>query len=181
MYLMNQNKNSGRLTAEWTPNERTALQFVMEQGRVHYSQPVYTGSQGADSTLYSVDGSYAFNERWKFTGFVSYSDQSMQVNQPNTAGYQMVMNDYNTAIGVGLEGKPRERLEVGAKVAYLYDLNTYGQSMGPTASAANVNLLNSTGGMPGITFRPTRVSFYGQYAPDKSQAGGGDVLHQTDH
>ncbi|MDA8109661.1 MAG: MtrB/PioB family outer membrane beta-barrel protein [Betaproteobacteria bacterium] len=52
--------------------------------------------------------------------------------------------------------------------------------MGPTASAANVNFLALSGGLPDVTFRQTRLSLFGKYALDKNSAVRVDLIHQND-
>ncbi len=180
-YLLDRKRDKGRLTAEWTPTDRASLQFVVEDGRDHYSAPTYTGMQSADASLYSVDVSYALTLEWKLTGYASRSDQTMQVNMPSLASYQMAMRDLNDTIGIGLTGKISERLDVGGKLSYSNDRNIYHETLGPTAAAANVNFLASSGGLPDVTFRETVLNLYGMYKLNKSAAVRVDLLHQSDH
>ncbi|HVB48858.1 MAG TPA: MtrB/PioB family decaheme-associated outer membrane protein [Burkholderiales bacterium] len=179
-YLLDRTRDKGRLTAEWTPSDRASLQLVIENGRDHYDAPTYTGMQSAGATLYSLDVTYALTLEWKLTGYVSRSDQSMQVNMPTLSSYQMAMRDLNDTIGIGLTGKVSERLDVGANLAYINDKNIYGQAMGPTASAANVAFLASSGGLPDVTFRETRINLYGKYALNKNAAVRVDLVQQID-
>jgi len=178
--LLDRKRDKARLTAEWTPNDRASLQVVVEDGRDRFDAPTYTGMQSADATLYSLDASYAISYRWKLSGYISRSDQSMQVNQPNLASYQMAMRDLNDTIGLTLTGKVSERLDVGGKLSYSNDRNIYRETLGPTASAANVSFLASSGGLPDVTFRETVLNLYGKYALNKNSAVRVDFIRQTD-
>lgn len=179
-YLLDRTRDKARATAEWTPTDRTSLQAVLEYGRDHYDSPIYTGMQGSNFNLYSLDATYQISYKWSLTGYVSRTDQTMQVNQPSTGDYRMGMRDREDAVGVTLAGKPIERLEVGANLAYINDQYSYNESMGPAASAANIALLQQTGGLPDVTFRETRLNLYGKYALDKHSAVRVDLLHQED-
>ncbi|HUJ87155.1 MAG TPA: MtrB/PioB family decaheme-associated outer membrane protein [Burkholderiales bacterium] len=180
VYLLDRTRDAAKLTAEWTPTERTSLQFVAQGGTDHFNSPIYTGAQSADTRLYSLDATYVLSEKWKLTGFISQSDESMTVGQPSLSSYLMAMRDLNDTIGLGLAGKLSSRLDLGGNLAYTHDKNVYGQTLGPSASAANLAFLALSGGLPDVTFIETRVNLYGKYTLDKHAAVRVDLLHQID-
>lgn len=180
IYLLDRKRDKARVTAEWTPSDRLSLQLVLEDGKDRFDAPIYTGAESADAKLYSLDASYAVSDNWMLTGYISRSDQTMQVNQPNTGDYRMALRDLNDTLGIGLTGKASSRLDLGANLACIYDRNIYDQSMGATASAANVAFLAASGGLPDVTFRETRVNLYGKYALDKRSSVRVDLVHQRD-
>ena len=179
VYLLDRKRDKARVTAEWTPSDRLSLQFVLEDGRDRFDAPIYTGVESADAKLYSLDASYAVSDNWKLTGYLSRSDQTMQVNQPNTGDYRMALRDLNDTLGIGLTGKASSRLDLGANLACIYDRNIYDQSMGPTASSGQA-FLAASGGLPDVTFRETRLNLYGKYALDKRSSVRVDLVHQRD-
>lgn len=180
VYLLDRTRNRGRATAEWTPTERTSLQLVVERGTDHFNAPTYSGVRSGESGLYSLDATYALSERWKLTGFASVSDDTMNVEQPSLSSYQMAMRDVNSTIGLGLSGKATARLDVGGNLAYTHDKNIYGQTLGPSGSAANLAFLAASGGLPDVTFIETRINLYARYALNKQATVRVDVLHQID-
>lgn len=179
-YLLDRTRDKVRASAQFTPSERVSLQILVEDGTDHYHAPTYTGMQNAAARLYSLDGSWAISSKWKLSGYITRSDQTMQVNMPSLSSYQMAMRDLNDTIGIGLTGRLSERLDLGASLAYINDRNRYGETLGPTAAAANVAFLGASGGLPDVTFREMRLGVYGKYAFDKNSALRVDLLRQND-
>jgi hypothetical protein len=100
-------------------------------------------------------------------------------------GYIAELRDINTALGLGLTGKPVDRLEVGGTLSYLHDINRYGQvqdsGAGATPSAANLEngaILARTGGLPDVTFKQFRLKLFGKYGINNSSDIRFDLTHQ---
>jgi MtrB/PioB family decaheme-associated outer membrane protein len=179
-YLLDRIRNAMRWTAEFTPNERTSVQFVLQQGRDSYTAPMYTGMKSADSRLYSADVSYAITSNWKLTGFATQSVDGITVGQPSTSSYLMNLREINDTLGLTVTGKPWERLEVGATAAYTHDNYQYNEQLGPAASTGNQNFLAASGGLPGVTFMQERLNLYARYTLDKNSAVRVDYLRDIE-
>ena len=90
----------------------------------------------------------------------------------------MSFQDTTTGVGLGLTGKPTEKLEVGGNLAYINDKNVYAQALDATAPPESVALLNATGGLPNVAFRQTTLTLYGKYEIDKQSALRVNLVYQ---
>ena len=165
-----------KASANWTPLDQLSLQLVFEDASDKYSSPGTKGLRDAGARLYSLDAGWTISEAWKVTGYVSRGDQQMQID--HSTGYMMALRNLNTALGLGLVGKPTSKIDVGANLSYINDRNIYGQTLDQAASAANVAFLNSSGGLPDVTFRQTRFNMFGSYAIQKTSSIRLDLVHQ---
>ena len=162
--------------ADWSPLEKLSLQFVLEDASDKYSSPGTKGLRDAGARLYSVDAAWSVTDLWKVTGFVSRGDQTMHID--HSTGYMMDLRNVNTTLGLGVTGKPTSKIDVGANFSYINDRNVYGQQMDQAASAANIAFLASGGGLPDVTFRQTKLNFFGAYALQKNASVRLDLIHQ---
>lgn len=174
--LTDRTRDKVRLSADWAANDRLSVQFVAEGGDDKYSPPSSAGLQKSKLSLYSVDASYVLSERWKLTAYASQGDQTINTGQ-NT-GYRAELKDNNTAIGIGLTGKPNSRLEVGGKLSYINDVNKYAFSLYPlNTNAGAIAQVNTYGGLPDVTYRETKLNLYGKYALRKNADVRVDLVH----
>ncbi|MCX8115836.1 MAG: MtrB/PioB family outer membrane beta-barrel protein, partial [Burkholderiaceae bacterium] len=127
-------------------------------------------------SLYSLDGSYAASDAWSFNAYLSQGRQKL--NQARPAGYVLAFDNKTTAFGLGVTGKPGEKLEVGGGLSFINDKNVYDQSLDPGASLNTALLLAATGGLPEIVFRRTELRLFGRYALSKASALRLDGIHQ---
>jgi MtrB/PioB family decaheme-associated outer membrane protein len=169
--LTDRTRNKIRATADWTANDRLSVQFVAEGGKDEYDPPSTAGLQESKLSLFSVDASYRLAGDWKLTAYASQGDQTLNTGQ-NT-GYRAELKDNNTAIGIGLSGKANSRLEFGAKLSYINDVNKYaytGTYLTATCNAscqAGRDQITAYGGLPDVTYRETKLNLYGKYALQK--------------
>lgn len=174
--LTDRTRDKVRLSADWSASERLSVQFVAEGGDDKYEPPSSAGLQKSKLSLYSVDASFVVSERWKLHGYVSQGDQTINTGQ-NT-GYRAELEDTNTAIGVGLTGKPNGRLELGAKLSYINDVNKYAFGLYPlNTNAGAIAQVNTYGGLPDVTYRETKLNLYGKYALKKNADVRVDLIH----
>jgi hypothetical protein len=57
------------------------------------------------------------------------------VHAGHSTGYDAALRDTNDSFGFGVQGKPSERLRLGADLVYLNDKLKYDQDYDPLASA----------------------------------------------
>lgn len=163
---MDRQRDKLRLSADWSPNERLSLQLLVEDGKDKYNEPhtaAYArGLNDARVRLYSVDASYTLSDMWRLTGYVSQGEQTTHVN----FSYRAELENTNTALGIGVRGKPYGRFEVGGDLSYSNDKNRYGQLQATTTV------------LPDVTFRQTTLQFFGKFALEKNADIRVDLVHQ---
>jgi hypothetical protein len=89
----------------------------------------------------------------------------------------MAFDNKSTAVGLGVTGKPSDKIQLGGSLSYVDDKNVYAQSLDASAPPSSVQLLNATGGLPDITYRRTEVRVYGRYALSAVSALRADLLY----
>lgn len=173
--LADRERDKVRLFAVWQPIDAFTLQFSADYGRDRFTSPSAQGLQRTDMRLFSVDGDYILSSRWTLNGYLSRGSQTLDQARPG--GYIMAFDNDNTAIGVGIVGRPIGKLRVGATLSYFNDENDYAQTLDPAASPANAALLQASGGLPDIVFRTTELRLFGQYELTKTSAVRLDLVH----
>lgn len=173
--LADRERDKVRLFAVWQPSDAFTLQFAADYGRDKFSAPSTQGLRRTDMRLISVDGDYVLSTRWTLNGYLSRGSQTLDQSRPG--GAIMAFDNDNTAIGVGVVGRPTGKLRVGATLSYFDDDNEYAQTLDATASAADIALLQASGGLPDIVFRTTELRLFGQYELTKTSAVRLDLIH----
>ena len=173
--FMDRTRDKVKLSADWSPMDRLSLQFTGEDGKDKYSAPTTKGLRDTKMQLYGVDMSYVLSEAWKLSAYYTYSEQTLHVS--HSTGYIADLKDRNTTVGIGLSGKPMERIEVGADFLYINDRNIYAQTADEQASATNVAFLAQSGGLPDVTFRDLRLKVFGKYVLQKNADIRVDLVH----
>jgi len=174
--LADRTRDKVRVSADWSVSERVSLQFVAEGGDDKYEPPSSAGLHKSKLSLYSVDAAVVLSDKWKLTGYVSQGDQTLNTGQ-NT-GYRAELKDQNTAIGIGLVGKPNGRLEVGGKLSYVNDVNKYAFTLYElNTNAGAIAQVNTYGGLPDVTYRETKLNLWGKYALRKNADLRVDLIH----
>jgi hypothetical protein len=175
------NRDKWRVSADWTPFEQVSVQVMGEDGKdknVMPFDPVAGGKGWQDSkvSFYGVDVTYAISDAWKLTGYASKGEQTIHIN--HSTGYIADLNNRSEAFGLSLSGQVNTRLQVGANLTYINDVNKYGVAANTGTSGDRLtgltvtqpsatNLAQAAVGLPDVTYRKEIVSFYGQYTLDK--------------
>ncbi len=175
--LADRRRNKGKLTATWQPMDELSLQLVAEGG-----EDKYRGSdQGLRSThmeLYSLDADYLLSDEYsvRLTGYASIGSQ--RLNQARPGGYILGFDNSNTSVGLGIVGKPTEKIDLGGGVTFINDKNVYAQTLDASALPGNAALLAAAGGLPDIVYRSTQVKLYGKYALSEASTVRLDAMYQ---
>lgn len=167
-----------KLSAYWSPMERLSLQFFAQGGHDRFGAPTTKGLRDTSAHMYSVDAAYTLTEAWKATAYWSRSEQSLRVD--HSTGYQADLRDISDAMGLGLSGKPTERLQLGGDLSWINEKNVYDQTLDPLASATNQAFLASSGGLPDVTYRLLKLRLFGDYAVQKNASVRLNVIHYRD-
>src|SRR5450759_1863225 len=122
-------RDKWKASVNWTPFERLSLQLMAEDGKDKNEtqvDPVAGGKGWRDSkvSFYGIDVSYALSDTWNLTGYVSQGDQTIHIN--HSTGYVADLNNRSEAFGLSLTGRASSRLQVGANLTYINDINKYG-------------------------------------------------------
>lgn len=173
--LADRDRDKVRLFGVWQPSDALTLQLSADYGRDRFTAPSAQGLQRTDMRLVSLDGDYILSPRWTLNGYVSRGSQTLDQTRPG--GYIMAFDNDNTAIGVGIVGRPLGKLRAGAMLSYFNDENEYAQTLDAAASPADVALLQASGGLPDIVFRTTELRLFGQYELTKTSAVRLDLVH----
>jgi len=155
--LADRRRDKARLFATWQAMESLSLQFNAEYGKDNYSGSD-AGLRDTRMDLFSVDANYAISETWNMNAYASLGSQTL--NQVRPAGYILAFDNTNTSIGLGLNGKPLETLDVGGGISYIKDKNAYAQSLDSTASPGSAALLAAAGGLPDIVYQAFQLKLY---------------------
>jgi MtrB/PioB family decaheme-associated outer membrane protein len=177
--LADRQRDKIKLTANWQPLEALSLQFLAEGGRDSFSSPSQYPLQGvedADMNMFGVDFNYVVSETLSLNGYVSQGTQTMQ--QSRFAGYLMSFKDTSTAFGLGVNGKPMDKLQVGGTLSYINDKNQYPQGLEANAPAESAALLAVAGGLPDVVFRQVNLALFGRYEIDKQSAVRVNLVYQ---
>jgi MtrB/PioB family decaheme-associated outer membrane protein len=173
--LADRKRDKVKASADWSPMEKLSLQFVAEYGRDSYRPPSENGLQKGAMTLYSVDGSYALSEKWKFTAYGSMGSQTM--GEADRTNYVADTKNKTAALGFGVVGNPTGVLEVGANVSHVRDVTQY--RLTPDIGTTGTNITQNTVGLPDVMFQENRFNVYGKFALNKQSDLRFDLLHVT--
>jgi MtrB/PioB family decaheme-associated outer membrane protein len=174
--LMDRKRDKVRLNADWQPNERLALQAYAEAGKDKFSSPSFYGLHDSSMSNVGVDATFAVNDKWNLTGYLSRGRQELNQSRPDAA--ILDFDNKATSLGIGFTGKPIAKLDVGGSLSFLRDRSVFVQALDTTASLESAALLAATGGLPDIVFRQTTLKLFGNYTLDKQSAVRVEVGHQ---
>jgi len=165
--MLNRNRDTLKLTADWSPTSALSLSLSLEGGKDSYDGPTQAGLNDTDFQLYNVDAALKLSDNWKMTGYASWGKQTLSMQQ--AIGYIANPEQTNTAIGLGIVGSIKPGMEVGGDVSYLDDRSHYPLSMNTAATVSN---------LPDTTYRATVLKLYGKYALDKKSDLRFDLIQQ---
>ncbi|MBI5278150.1 MAG: MtrB/PioB family decaheme-associated outer membrane protein [Burkholderiales bacterium] len=174
--LADRHRDKAKLFVDWQASDELTLQLGLEEGRDSYDQLRGYGLGSTRMGQYSLDGTYAFNEKWNVTGYASYGKQAL--NQVRPAGYVMALRNESWTLGAGVTGKPMGNLQVGVNLSHTNDRSSYDQALDVLAGADSATLLAATGGLPDIRFQQTALRVFGKYTLDAKSSIRADLLWQ---
>lgn len=174
--LADRRRDKIKLSADWQPNDKLALQGVAEVGRDKFSSPSAYGLHKSSMNSLSLDATYALNDKWNLNGFMSYGRQELDQARPEAAF--MAFDNKATTLGLGFTGKPMANLEIGGNLSFMDDRSEYAQTLDAAAGGEAAALLAATGGLPDTLFRQTTLKLFGRYTLDKVSSIRVDLAHQ---
>jgi hypothetical protein len=174
--LADRDRSAVRLMVNWMATEALSVQFAADFGRDDYEAPTQYALQQSKFDLYTVDVNYALSEAWNLNGYLSTGSQKL--NQARPAGYILAFDDSSFMAGIGFNGRPSEKLQIGGTLSYITNTDKYSQSLGADTAPGNAQLLAVTGGLPDVLYRRTELRLFGTYAYSPSSSFRLDAAYQ---
>jgi len=187
--LADRTRDKVRFTANWNPTDPLTLTFFVEAAKDDYSQRDGSdlGPQKGSATNFSIDAGYVLTDRWQVTGWYTKYDTSAEQKTcvgASSSGvcpaagaspiWSATIKNLSDNIGLGLRGKPVEKVQLGADLSYSSIRDQFQQS-------ALVG--NPIASLPDVTTKLTRLNVYGKYALEKNSGVRLDYIYdryQTD-
>ena len=173
--MTDRRRDMTKLSANWQPLDRLSVQVMLHGGADTYSAPTSKGLKDSSVFFASVDASYALNNLWRATAYVSHGQQNMQVD--HSTGYQMALKDITDSVGFNITGKPYERLQLGGDITFIGEKNKYDQTLDALSTPANQAFLAQSGGLPDVTYRLWQFKLFGDYAVEKNSYVRLNLIH----
>ena len=83
MTMVDRNRDSVRLMADWTPTEALSIQASVEQGKDHFKGPTSAGLNDTEALSFNLDASYKLaDEADDATGFTRRSQERTNKQEP---------------------------------------------------------------------------------------------------
>lgn len=173
LMFADRSRNKVRVTADWIPAEQWSLQLLAD-----FSDDTYSGRNlgPRDGTAQFVSGdlSYQINDKWSLTSWLSQEHIQAKQSTRSSANATAVfwdadLRDRSTAWGLGVKGKPRSNIQIGADLSGL--LNVTENNFSQVSGTINP-LVNS---LPEYYYRQLSLKLSADYALDRS-SGIGVVL-----
>jgi hypothetical protein len=187
--LADRRRDKVRFTANWNPTDPLTLTFFVEAAKDDYSgrDGSDLGPQKGSATNFSVDAAYVITEAWQVTGWYTKFDTSAEQKTcqgatapnpcPGTGAnqiWQATLKNLSDNVGLGLRGKPTEKVQLGADLSYSNIRDQFQQS------ALAGNPISS---LPDVTTKLTRFNLWSKYAIEKNSGVRVDYIYdryQTD-
>lgn len=157
--LADRERDKVRLSLSWAPTSDFSVQFMADQTRDDYAArtPDEFGLRDGSSQNYSIDAAYAFAYEWQATAWISKNDTlaNRASRIPPANPWSSRLENNSNSFGLGLRGKPREKLEVGADVSYSDISDKYRQQAisGPDVAS-----------LPDVFTRLANIKLFATYA-----------------
>ncbi len=173
-HLADRKRDKIRLSVNWEPTEELSLQFFADEALDKYESRTVLGMgpNNGKARNYAVDGSYRFSPEWQATAW--YSRNETRADQATCATLTVDavtgamtcpasqaanLRNVGDAFGLGLHGKPLERMEIGTDVSYS-DINDEYRQRALTGAAVT--------SLPDVSTKLTSLKVFAKYAIQKN-------------
>ena len=210
IYMADRDRNKVTLALDWMPSDALSFQVNAEKSRDDYESgrqsPADIGTHEGEASLLNIDASYAISDNWKLSAWASRNvtsvDQSTCRSISTTTVFPAVvagaatlqkgiancaastwnadLTSRSDAVGIGMRGKIRSKLNVGADLAYMRDHNSYDKSFttalvtslpttvgSASTKAANLGALTA---LPDIASYLTTLKLFASYPIGKESS-----------
>lgn len=185
LMFADRSRNKVRVSADWVPAEQWSLQLLAD-----YSDDSYSGRnlgpRKGTAQFVSGDLSYQINDKWSLTSWLS--QEHIQAKQSTRSGanttalnntaavfWDADVNDRNTSWGVGVKGKARSNLLIGADLSGSANVTENNLSQ----VSGTVNPLVKS--LPEYYYRQLTLKLFADYALDRQSGIRFDVIVDRRH
>ncbi len=189
--IADRKRNKLRATADWSPTDRTDLQFNYELARDKYSGHTF-GLRKGKAQVFSLDSAFRMNQDWQSTAWYSYDMNRAKQNNwrdaNNAAGSNFseallydTLTHTGNSVGLGLEGTVNTRLKVGADLEWTRTRSEYDQDIVPSnipVSGTSLFYPGTTIPLPDITSTATRLKLFADYGVSKHSDLRFELIHE---
>lgn len=165
--LADRNRDKVRLLLNWEPIEPLSVQVAVDESWDNYGDRNNSGFgvRSGNARNYSLDAAYTFSEFWQANAWFSRNetqiDQASRTPAPREL-WSSKLENISTAFGVGVNGKPHEKLEIGTNFTYSDITDKFKQSITEVACCPG----NTP--VPNISFQQGRWNLFARYALKKN-------------
>lgn len=165
--LANRNRDKVRLSLNWEPIELLSVQVMIDESWDNYGHRASSdlGSQKGSARNYSIDAAYIFSERWQANAWFSRNetriDQASRTPEPRIP-WSARLENISTAFGVGVNGKPHDKIDIGANFEFSDITDKFKQSIVEVACCPG----NTP--VPNVNFQLSRLRLFTDYAVQRN-------------
>ncbi|HZW12647.1 MAG TPA: MtrB/PioB family decaheme-associated outer membrane protein [Noviherbaspirillum sp.] len=184
IHLMDRDREKVKLSVSWTPVEALSLQFSADESYDNYDHrtAAQMGVRAGKANNYAIDASYAFADSWQATAWISRNENKTdQAGGPMTGGvnpgpnaWLVALRNTGNAFGLGLRGKPYDRLELGIDLSHAEVVDEYRMRV------LNTGAVLATAPRDYFT-RQSSVKLFGTYAIQKMSSIRLDYVYDRFH
>lgn len=177
LHIADRERNKVRLGLDWVPVEGLNVQFAADYSDDEYgftaARPF--GIRDGSGNAYSLDVSYALGDDWMLTGWASHDEsEARQLNSNSGSTTQTKdarLSDRGDSVGLGVRGAIGTSWRLGGDLQWTRTESGFAE-VTPALPA------NSTGPLPNVETKLSRVNLFGAYAIDKSAEVRVDFIHE---
>lgn len=189
IHVADRDRQKWRLTFDWTPSDRLALQVNIEDARDDYLlddvRPY--GMKDGTARIYSLDATYTVTRNWQVTAWLSHDQtRATEVGQRAANGgaapaeKDAELRDTGDAVGLGVRGRPTGSVRVGADWQWLRTVEKYDQSVALLGAGTlyPVSGTVTAQALPDIKNYVSRTKLFAEYALDANSEVRLDLIHE---
>ncbi|SFL67823.1 MtrB/PioB family decaheme-associated outer membrane protein [Nitrosomonas communis] len=166
--LADRNRDKVRLLLNWEPFEPLSVQAAVDHSWDDYNGDRNNSGFGMQKGIarnYSLDAVYTFSENLQANAWFSRNetqiDQASRTPAPRVP-WSVKLENLSTSFGVGINGKPHEKLDIGTNITYSEITDKFKQSI------VEVDCCPGNTPVPDIKFKQGRWNLFARYALQKN-------------
>ena len=186
IHLADRERNKLRLMLDWAASQALTLTFNVDYAKDEYdtSDARPYGVREGSAAAYSIDAAYSISESWSLNAW--YTRDQAKANQfgqrngtgdPAEAVKEANLEDIGDTLGLGLRGTLMPQLKAGVDLLYSKNVNKYPETI-TLVGAGSVYRSGTTGPLPDITNKLTRVNLHAIYALQKNSEVRVDYIYE---
>lgn len=180
IFLADRDRDKVRLTLDWVPSEPLSIQLVADAAWDDYEArtDLNLGAREGDWQHLSVDATYVLSPTMQFTAFASHDTTSQDQATCNglsvdflscTNIWSAKLENVGKAFGIGMRGKPTEKLEMGVDLTHSRDEGKFAQQAVTGAAVPE---------LPDVNYKLTSLRLFGKYALQENSGVRVDLVHE---